>query len=128
MWWQNKNIHSSQLEIEEFEMSNNYKYGDIIIFKIGPYKLKHSVYERYLIFEQYRNLGNGFLFDVLGISKYILAEKCYGYHNGGNFPSYNENDYDAMNRIVKELKNLCKDVDVNKLNPYYINSLREHCR
>jgi len=54
--------------------------------------------------------ANDVLFDILGIDTQETARHCYGYWPGeGMWPQYDTNDYQALDRLVRHLRNLLDD-------------------
>lgn len=54
--------------------------------------------------------NNDKIFNELGLDKYAVCTKCYGYDAGfGSFPVCADNDYAALTRLVDYLQQKCKE-------------------
>jgi hypothetical protein len=118
MWWQNKNISNNQLSLGEgFDLSfKKVKCGDIITFHTHIGDIKYMVNIRFLgLHENTTELENDKIFRVLNLNKREFCNKSYGYPVGIHisdprytyFPECKEGDYEALGRVIYNLKLEC---------------------
>lgn len=83
------------------------KGNDIVIFDGPNGPRKYTVNWTCLSFQ---GRDNDIIFQDLGVDKYQLASKMYGYSiYSGNWPSFNSKDYKAATNLVNELHRLCAE-------------------
>lgn len=96
------------------DLDRKLNIGDIIIFKVEDKELKYVIRVNYLISLKKQN---GIIFDLLGLNrdeKYKLASECYGYKSyfgSGEWPEYKVEDYNAVERLIRELYYRLGDFD-----------------
>lgn len=84
------------------------KYGDIVVFDGPNGPRKYSVADKFLA--HHATNENDAIFNDLGVDKYQLARKMYGYpsHTEG-WPEFITKDYKAATNLVNELHRLCAE-------------------
>lgn len=84
-----------------------YKHGDTVRFVINDETLTYKVQSNHL---SHVDGNNSKIFTLLDIAdRREFCTKAYGYndHDGG-FPEYKSEDYDAANRVINALFDLCE--------------------
>ena len=86
---------------------NTLREGDIVSFNVKDRELNYVVKNKYLDFsDPWRNEA---VFDELGLSKFDLAEKEYGYKPGrGGWPDFKTGDFEAATRLVLAIYRTCR--------------------
>lgn len=100
------------------------KDGDIItfLFKNGPnrtlikYRVASSFGSDSLHLSISGGVDNAEIFNKLGLDdneKYDWASRCYGYPTGdGRWPTTNPNDYPALERFIKDIRRVLREIEV----------------
>lgn len=92
---------------EEPVKQESLKENDIVIFDGPNGPRKYTVSWTCL---SLRSGDNDTIFQDLGVDKYQLASKMYGYSvYTGDWPSFNTKDYKAATNLVNELHRLCAE-------------------
>ena len=88
-----------------------YTYRDIVSFYLRGTTYTYKVNDCFL--HSMDSDNNRQLFTDLGMTSQELQEfctKCYGYEAGsGDWPTCRDNDYDALNRCIDKLFELCEE-------------------
>lgn len=84
-----------------------YKHGDTVRFVINDETLTYKVYHNHL---SHVNGTNSSIFTLLDIAdKREFCTNIYGYNDDdGGFPEYKSEDYDAANKVINALFDLCE--------------------
>lgn len=83
------------------------KWGDNVYFRIGDRTITYKVNSTHLM--NYDG-SNSIIFDELGLDKYAVCTKCYGYDAGyGSFPTCHGEDFEALTRLIDYLQQKCKE-------------------
>ncbi len=112
------------------ELGRDLDYHDYIHF-ITPYKeYRYSIHKDYLKILDLE-YSYAIIFKYIGlnnIEKYNLAEKCYGYktpercQHPENWPHYKKNDYQALERLIREIYKRLGDSSIKINNEEFITS------
>ena len=91
------------------------EYGQIVTFRLGEDEYHYEVYDHFLNCHGDENYAIFNALDISNHERYLMASKAYGYqHEGGDWPAFRENDYEAAYRLVKELYDLCNIYNIKE--------------
>ncbi len=99
------------------ELGRDLRLDDRIYFTTKNIIIKYTLYYNHLFVANYLNLENDFIFDYLNLNTqktYELVKKCYGYEScSGLWPRYKENDFQAAERLIREIYKRLSDNSVD---------------